>query len=167
MVSNITLCAFIKASSVSSFILCMQDVRYYGRGSTDGFFQTYRYFQCEKDCGLFVSLDKLSSKPNPRGPQGVAQEQLLSKPKSSTLPPHGTNPPHQPAVPPGSNSSQGITSSLDVDHRVLEQPKFKTNDRVAVYNKKGKPVYGTYRWSGTDVHTRKLESLHIGIETVS
>ena len=115
-----------------------------------------------------MSLEKLSSKPNPQGPQGTAQQQLLSKPKSSsTLPPCGTNPPQQHTVLPGSNSSQGITSSLDSGHRVLDQPRFKTNDRVAVYNKKGKPVYGTYRWSGTDVHTRKLESLHVGIETVS
>ena len=114
-----------------------------------------------------MSLEKLSDKPNPRGAQGTAQQQLLNNSKSCTLPPRCTNPPQQPTVPTGSNSSQGIISSLDSGHRVLDQPRFKTNDRVAVYNRKGKPVYGTYRWSGTDVHTRKLESFHIGIETVS
>ena len=38
-----------------------------------------------------MSLDKLSSKP---------QQQLLNQPKSSTLPPHGTNPPQQSTVRP-------------------------------------------------------------------
>ena len=109
-----------------------------------------------------MSLEKLSVKPSP---QAAAQQQLLSTPKrSSALPPRGTS---QPTLHPGSNSSQGVTSSLDIDHRVLEMSCFKTCERVAVYNKKGKPVYGTYRWSGTDVQTRKLESLHIRIETVS
>ena len=93
----------------------LQDPRYRGLGSTNGFFQTlsYQYFQCEKDCGLFVSLDKLSSKPNPQGPQGAAQQQLLNQLKSSTLPPRGTNPPPQSTAHPGSTSSQGITSSVD------------------------------------------------------
>ncbi len=49
----------------SSLILnaILQDSRYLGKGSSDGFFGGYRYFECQDDCGLFVSLDKLAAKP--------------------------------------------------------------------------------------------------------
>ena len=35
----------------------MQEGR--GRGTTDGLFRTQRYFQCDTECGIFVSLEKL------------------------------------------------------------------------------------------------------------
>ncbi len=41
----------------------LQDSRFIGKGRTDGFFGGYRYFECDQDCAVFVSLDKLAAKP--------------------------------------------------------------------------------------------------------
>ena len=36
----------------------MQEFR--GRGTTDGCFQNYKLFECSQNCGLFVSMEKLT-----------------------------------------------------------------------------------------------------------
>ena len=48
-----------------------QDPQYYGQGTTDGTFQSVRYFACHDGNGLFVSCDKLSEELTHSGPHGV------------------------------------------------------------------------------------------------
>ncbi len=120
----------------------LQDSRYLGKGSSDGFYGGYSYFECDQDCGLFVSLDKLAAKP----PRQVPHVSIPQQPKSSTLP--GANP-----------HIQGSCAD--------KPPVFKINDRVVVYNRKNVPIHGTVRWTGRNIHTRTLNTNHIGIETVS
>ena len=43
----------------------MKDPNHYGKGTSDGAFQSLRYFTCKHNCGLFVSLDKLYSQQQP------------------------------------------------------------------------------------------------------
>ena len=50
---------------------------------------------------------------------------------------------------------------------VKPHQRYRIGDRVSVFNKKNVTILGTVRWVGTDILTRKLESNHIGIETVS
>lgn len=41
--------------------LCLiQDPDHRGKGTSNGVFQNHHYFTCKNDCGLFISLDKLS-----------------------------------------------------------------------------------------------------------
>ena len=42
------------------YTMFIQDSHYLGRGSTDGVFGGYRYFRCDENCGLFVSLENLA-----------------------------------------------------------------------------------------------------------
>ncbi|XP_064393270.1 uncharacterized protein LOC135340804 isoform X2 [Halichondria panicea] len=120
------------------------DSRYLGKGSSDGFFGRYRYFDCDQDYGLFASLDKLAAKPPHQVPHGSTRQQL----KSSS--------------PSGVNSS---THGSPTDK--LPTRMFKINDRVVVYNKKKEPMGGTVRWIGRNLQTRTLDTNHIGIETDS
>ncbi len=126
----------------------LQDSRYLGKGNSDGVFGGYNYFECDQDCGLFVSLDKLAAKPPHQVPHSAIPPQ---QPKSSTLP--------RAALPGANPPTQG--SSAD------KPPRFKINDCVVVYNKKNVPMHGTVRWVGRDIHSRTLDTNYIGIETVS
>ncbi|XP_064393273.1 ubiquitin carboxyl-terminal hydrolase CYLD-like isoform X2 [Halichondria panicea] len=123
---------------------CLQDSRYLGKGSSDGFFGGCKYFDCDQDCGLFVSLDKLAAKPPHQVPHGSTRQQL----KSSS--PSGVN-----------SSTHGSPIDKPPTHM------FKINDRVVVYNRKKEPMGGTVRWIGRDLQTRTLDTNHIGIETDS
>ena len=125
--------------------MILQDLRYLVKGNSDGVFEGYSYFECEKDSGLFVSLDKLATKPPHQVPHSAIPPQ---QPKSSTLP-------RAPLPAP----TQG--SSAD------KPPVFKINDRVVIYNRKNVPMHGTVRWVGRNVYTRTLDTNYIGIETVS
>ncbi len=116
----------------------IQDSRYLKRGSSDGFFGGYKYFKCDKDCAVFVSLDKIAAKL----PHQVPHCAIPQQPRGFALP---------------------RASSVD---KPLP-PHFKINDRVVVYNKKNKPLRGSVRWTGKKVQTRNLDTNHIGIETVS
>ena len=131
-------------------IMFIQDYRYLERGSTDGVFGGYRYFQCDENCGLFVSLEKLAPEPPP---SPGADYSVAKKPK---------NPPVDSSANTGKVSSHSFDPPVDQPHQ-----HFKVNDRVVVYNKKNIAVHGTVRWTGRRVQTRTLESNHIGIETVS
>ncbi len=64
------------------FVSHIQDPRYLERGSSDGFFGGYKYFKCDKDCAVFVSLDKLAANPPHQVPHGSIPQQ----PRGSALP---------------------------------------------------------------------------------
>ena len=131
-------------------VMFIQDSHYRGRGNTDGVFGEYRYFQCEKDCVLFVSLEKLAPElPSSYG----ARHSVAQKPR---------NPPVDSSANTGKISSHNFDTPVDQPHQ-----HFKINDRVVVYNMKNIAMHGTVRWTGRHVQTRTLESNHIGIETVS
>ena len=101
-----------------------------------------------------MSLDKLACElPHP------AQQPQL--PKGSAL---TSNP--SPDTSRMSASATPVNGS-PVDRPPVTHQPFKVGDRVGVLNTKTVPIYGTVRWMGTDIQTRKLDTNHIGIETVS
>lgn len=50
---------------------------------------------------------------------------------------------------------------------VGDSPPFKMNERVMVYDKKGKEVFGRVRWCGDGNKRKHFGFLAMGIETVS
>ncbi len=100
----------------------LQDDAHRGLGTSDGIFGGDRYFVCEDNDGLFVSLDKISPDPFP-------------------------------------TSSKSYAFATD-------SCQFKMDERVMVFNKQGKEVYGRVRWCGDRTKTTKLGFTAVGIETV-
>ena len=135
---------------------------YLGRGTTDGTFQDHRFFLCKDNCGLFVSLEKLS--PDREG-------STLTK-----APPGGqaygaSNMPELEQGPKGVNSHEMTTRSKmkTQDGSSVDPPprQFAKGDRVKVYTKKGIAVHGTVRWVGRKTAAREFQFTVVGIETVS
>ena len=125
---------------------CVQDKAYFGYGTTDGVFQDDRYFHCDPDCGLFVSLKKLSRYP---------PVDTLSQPPPSV--PHHSQQPHS------------ITRDREKPVDSLKY-RYKIGDRVVVFNKKGNGVHGTVKWVGIHSFTvdKKEHAIKaVGVETVS
>ena len=49
-----------------------QDYHYLDSGNSDGSFRRNRFFKCKKNCGLYIPLDKLASKPSSPQTTGVS-----------------------------------------------------------------------------------------------
>ncbi|XP_064385808.1 ubiquitin carboxyl-terminal hydrolase CYLD-like isoform X3 [Halichondria panicea] len=45
------------------------DSRHLKKGNSNGLFRRYRYFKCDRNCAVFVSLDKLAAKPPHQEPE--------------------------------------------------------------------------------------------------
>ncbi len=163
-----------------------QEERYRGQATTDGTFKGTRYFLCKDNCGLLVSLDKLSpdregstlSKPPPGGQEharsagGTQVPQRPPRPDRNHPPSAGSRPdPRRPLAPdPGIRGHPMATRKTlegETDLDAPQQPQFATGDRVVVYTKKGSPVFGEVRWTGKNKAKRDLNYYVVGIETVN
>lgn len=127
-----------------------------GWGSSDGTFQNERYFHCKDNCGMFVSLEKLSRYP---------PLQTLSEPPPSGN--HSGNRFNQQAPSPPAPRS-GEESNVDPQH-VIDH-RYKKGDRVVAFTKEGVPVHGVVKWVGMHsyvVNKKKYSCKAVGIETVT
>ncbi len=101
------------------------------------------------------------AEPPHQVPHGAVPRQPRTSGQPAEPPPHG-------AVPRKPNTSDLPAASVSATSVDKPSPhKFGINDRVVVYDKKNKPKHGTICWIGRHVHTRILDSTHVGIETVS
>ena len=106
-------------------------------GTTDGTFQSKRYFTCQDDCGLFIPLHLVH--PIEEFPSNSEFTSSESKPHTTTK----------------GNSSQHNES------------EFKIDQRITFYNNKGVKHYGVVGWIGRETKTRKFPYAIVGIITVS
>ena len=139
-------------------LLIIKEEQYRHQGSSNGYFGGEQYFECEENCALFVSLDRLS----PMEP--VQQDPLPELPPSTD--PQGL---HKMKT---RLQYKALQSDLDQhgqrDHSPKPRPHYKINDRVVVHNKQGVGIHGTVRWIEEVNYTYEGEKLiAVGIETVS
>ena len=139
----------------------LKDERYFGKGSTNGYFRG-QLFACRRDDGLFVALDKLALSPDsgatrqtpapPLTEAGSSGSRLGLKPKDVS-----NSPDRKSSGPAGSTRSQVHTPP---------PIRFRSGDRVVVYNKNQNAFHGTVRWTG-QTNTGSERCNAVGIETVS
>ena len=139
-----------------------QDIEHRGKGSSDGYFQGYQYFDCEQNCGMFVSLETIR--------HGVPQSQTQHIPVNKASDTHSKGA--------SSHQSSGTSKSIsynasDVDpprtSTTKAKPRFRLNDRVVVFNKDDIALFGTVKWTGKKSRLEGLEGgriIHVGIEMV-
>ena len=114
-----------------------------GRGTTDGLFRGKRYFQCDPECGIFVSLEKLRLCE-------TTEEGMLTKVKNKII--ESISSLISPEQPDQENSSEEQKNTAG--HQV--------GDRVWVYV--GEKLCGGFiRYIGRVPGGR---GLHVGIELV-
>ena len=105
-------------------------------------FKDDQYFECEKDCAVFVALDKLSEHRVP----------VVSKPPVSATP--GSS---------GGGGSKNVKNLQKQKPVEQQQVYYKTGDKVMAFDDNGRTVHGTVKWTGGSTGLGKL----VGIETVS
>ena len=143
-----------------------QDSRYYGCGSSDGAFNTVRYFTCLDNNGLFFSLASIAKKPDwlklvycPNRawiPEAIEKDNNIAAipAKRSTK------------EPPQASASQNMEAkTANIDTHPLPH-----GTRVMIMTKDGRKVNGTVRWAGElplegDDSKKKIPVY--GLETVS
>ena len=111
-------------------------------------FKDEQFFECQKDCAVFVGLDRLSESRTP----------VVTKPPSSAT--AGSN-----------KNSKNLQKQKSVEQQqkqksVKQQEKqiyFNIGDRVMAFDNDGRTVHGTVKWTGGSTGSGKL----VGIETVS
>ena len=113
---------------------------YRGRGFTNGEFRGVPYFQCEENCGMFVSLEKIS----PLARVGTQTGSHIPIDKLQI--------------------SRRVSQEIQPPLTAKDLP-FKRGNRVVVHNKKGVVCRGTVKWIGNT--TGKLNFPIAGIEMVS
>ena len=113
-------------------------------------FKDEQFFECAKDCAVFVALDRLSDSNVP-----VITKPPVTAGSSSSS---------------GNKNSKGLQKqkSVEQQQKLVEQQQkqmfFKIGDKVMAFGNDGETVYGTVRWTGgTTTGSGKL----VGIETVS
>ncbi len=111
------------------------------------------YFQCASGCGLFVSLDKLSSEYTPGGSHPEALDDSRNKSKLKESKPFYASA--------ACKSSQEKLTPSRVDS---PQCQFQVGDCVLFHNKQGKPHYGSVEWTG---RKEGVPCNLVGIKTVS
>ena len=138
----------------------IQDKAYFGYGTTDGIFQDDQYFRCNPDCGLFVSLEKLSKYP----PVDAYSQAPPSGTHHSQQPQSGRRHSQQQQSTPQDRGS-AVGSNTDP-----QTYRYKIGDRVVVFTKKGDGVHGTVKWVGIHsftVNGKEHAVKTVGVETVS
>ena len=115
-----------------------------GKGTSDGEFRKHKYFECQEDCAVFVSVDKLEELHYP----------LLNHSDSIDF------------------SGQSASSSSEILLReksvadMVRTCALATNDRVVWMSDDG-PEYGTVRWIGVlpdAAPPRDASQLTVGVE---
>ncbi len=134
-----------------------QDKKFRGRGSTDGTYRGHRYFMCADDCGLFVSLDRLS--PDCEG-------STLYPPPGGQPYTHGTDQVVYDQPRPSGRADHGRPPASEPGESPAHPPQFTKGDRVVVHNKSGVAVHGVVRWAGNRTATRQFDVYILGIEMV-
>ena len=120
-----------------NYKLCCCTQEHKSRGSSDGYFRGKEYFNCEKNCAVFVALDKLSLHPTVS----------MSTPGITS-----------------SKSKQALQLQQPIEQHQHHPMQFKRGDRVSVVNNTEDLVMGTVRWSGRGTGPK---GNIVGIETVS
>ena len=108
-------------------------------------FKDEQYFECDKDCAVFVALDRLFESPK----------------DAITKPPTGATAGNDVTGGSGNKNSKNLQKQKSVEQQ-QKQPLFKIGDRVIAFDDGGRVVYGTVKWIGGSIHGKL-----IGIETVS
>ena len=153
-----------------------QDEQCRSNGTTEGTFQGIRYFVCEKNCGLFVGLDKLSL--DPHGSNLIkeppsAKSYMYAKVAASHGPQQRVQSHQLDNMPPADNtrSRSHVVSRPGGKKTYVDPPshppRFQKGERVVAFTKKGSRVHGTVRWVGRNIGSRKFTITIVGIETVS
>ena len=107
-------------------------------------FKDEQFFECDKDCAVFVALDRLLES---------RKAAITKSPTSATAVNGGTGGS-------GNKNSESLQKQKSVEQQQKQIP-FKVGDRVMAFDNVGGTVYGTVKWVGGS--TVKL----LGIETVS
>ncbi len=155
---------------VSKYHFHSQDDAHRGRGlgTTDGTFGSSRYFFCDDMNGLFVALDKISPEPFPTS----VRQPKPTKAATTVNKSHVSATATAPTTSPLARSRANVTSHVVEQESSADPPKsepcqFKIDERVMVFNKQGKEVYGRVRWYGDRTKTRNFGFTAVGIATVS
>ena len=143
-----------------------------------------QFFKCEKDCGVFVGLDKLSESSvpavtkSPSSPPAVTKSPSspLAVTKSPSSPPAVTKSPSSPPAvikspssPPAvTKSPSSATSDSNCGDNILQKERvFKILDKVMAFDDDGGTVYGNVKWIGRNPLVPSVSKELVGIETVS
>ena len=144
----------------------IQDPAYRYHGSSNGFFGGQQFFTCKENCGLFVSLDRLSPMDNQVNQQETPQQhqnargyQMVHVSRSQAQAQQSNLDQQSPR---NHNPSQQNRRVHSPNHH---NSKFRLEDRVVVYNKKGIGIHGSVRWIEYVMYGGQ-PLLAIGIETV-
>jgi len=120
------------------------DPEFEDKGTSDGVFRKHRYFECKRDCAVFVSVDKLEDLRSPALDHGDSS--YFSD---------------QPTV--GSLSGRLLRRSVA---EMVQNCPLAVNDRVVWMSDNG-PEYGTVRWIGVLPDApppRNEHDLTVGVE---
>ena len=107
-------------------------------------FKDEQLFECEKNCAVFVAIDKLSQSCN------IASVNAITKPPTSATSGGG-----------GGGGGGSKNSKTSVDHQ-QQQTFYKIGDRVMAFDNEDGTVHGTVKWVGGS-SSGKIA----GIQTVS
>lgn len=118
---------------------------------------------CADNDGLFVSLDKISPDPFPTSAQQPARPKPTNGKQSYVSAATASGP----AGSTRSKTSPTVKQEHNADPPKLGPCQFKKNERVMVFDKRGKEVFGKVRWFGERTKSKHLGFMAVGIETVS
>ena len=136
-----------------SCFLHFKDPQYRGQGSTYGVYRGIEYFQCDPNCGLFVSLERLSAEPFVKSSSEQSYAGTVADQKARTDP-------HL------METNQKANEQRPKIEIPFERCNFRIGDRVIARDKQGKAVHGKIVWAGRNPGARELGCMYVGIETV-
>ena len=113
-------------------------------GSSDGLFKDMQFFECEKDCAVFVALDRLSRNAS-----------VIAKPSTSA------NSGNDSTGSSANKKPKNLQKQKSVELQQKQTP-FRIGDRVDTFDDYGGTVKGTVKWTGGNATI-----VIVGIETVS
>ena len=114
---------------------------------SNGLYKDEEFFKCEKDCAVFVALDRLSENRAPVVPIGI-KSLFSANPESCVS---------------GSKNSKNLQKQKSIEQQQKQQLYFKAGDRVIAFDNDERIVHGTVKWTGGASGSENL----VGIETVS
>ena len=138
---------------MSTYVPSAQDKNTRGFGTTDGTFQRRKYFDCKDNCGLFVSLDKISADAEGNVPTAEESNAVTVDPQAEKK----SRPYNTRLQARESASGTRVESSID---------RFRAEDRVVAYNSNNVLIHGTVRWVGKVTDGKGGSIATVGIETV-
>ena len=132
------------------------------KGSSDGSFLDYQYFECEQNCGMFVSLERIFSQ-HPRGTPSDHQSQRQYTPTTA----NDSKQSYARVLSKPQPSSVGRETGTKVDPPSSKaESMYKVNERVVVFDKNNIALHGVIKWTGRKSRLGSEGIVHVGIETV-